>query len=77
MSASYPIGMFDNISAIVYYDWYEKKSYNFLNWQKQYNKLTLHLMAYVNPKIYNIPSQSFDEMLYAGKGLQFMLVYNH
>jgi hypothetical protein len=77
LSASYPVGMFDNISAIIYYDWSENKSYNFLNWQKQYNKLTLHLMAYLNPKNYNIPSQNFDEMLYAGKGLQLMLVYNH
>jgi hypothetical protein len=77
LSLSYPVGVFDNISAIVYYDWTNKRMYNFVNWQKQFNKLTLYLMGYINPKEYNIPTQRTDEILYAGSGIQFMLVFNH
>jgi hypothetical protein len=77
LSFSYPIGMFDNLSAIIYYDWTNSKAYNFLNWQKQFNKFTFHLMGYINPKVYNIPTQGTDEILYAGSGIQLMLVFNH
>ncbi|MBN2480384.1 MAG: hypothetical protein JXB19_01490 [Bacteroidales bacterium] len=77
LNLSYPVGVFDNISAIVYYDWTHNKSYNFLNWQKQFNKFTFYLMGYVNPGEYNIPTQDADEILYAGSGIQLMLVFNH
>ena len=43
MSLSYPIGTFDNIGAIIYYDWTNKCIYNFLNWQKQFNNLTFYI----------------------------------
>jgi hypothetical protein len=77
LSLSYPIGLSDNLSGIVYYDWNHRKSYNFLNWQKQFNKLTLYMMAYWNPEIYNIPAQGEGQNLFAGRGVQVMLVWNH
>ena len=77
LSLSYPIGLFDNLSGIVYYDWKNRKSYNFLNWQKQFNNLTLYVMGYWNPEIYNIPSQGEGQNFFAGRGIQIMLVYNH
>jgi hypothetical protein len=77
LSLSYPVGLFDNLSAIVYYDWKNKTIYNFLNWQKQFNRITLYLMGYWNPEDYKIPTQGSDENLYAGKGIQIMLVLNH
>jgi hypothetical protein len=76
-SLSYPVGIFDNISGIIYYDWKNKKSYNFLNWQKQFNNLTLYFMGYWNPEQYNIPAQGEGQNLFAGKGIQIMLVLNH
>lgn len=77
MSVSYPIGLFDNISGIVYFDWKNKKSYNFLNWQKQFDNITLYFMGYWNPEDYNIPAQGLGQNLFAGKGVQVMLVFNH
>jgi hypothetical protein len=77
LSLSYPISMFDNISAIIYYDWTNNRMYNFLNWQRQFDKFTLYIMGYSNPKEYNIPTQRPDEILYAGSGLQLMFVFNH
>jgi hypothetical protein len=77
LNLSYPVGMFDHISAIIYYDWTNNRIYNFLNWQKQFNKFTFYLMGYVNPKEYSIPTQHMDEILYAGSGIQLMVVFNH
>ncbi len=77
LSLSYPIGLFNNISGIVYYDWKSNKSYNFINWQKSFNNLSFYLMAFWNPEKYNIPTQTTDQNLMAGRGIQIMLVYNH
>jgi len=77
LNLSYPLGLFDKISAIVYFDWANNKAYNFLNWQRVFNKYTLYLMAYINPKDYNIPTPGSDDLLYAGSGIQLIFVFNH
>jgi hypothetical protein len=62
LNVSYPVGLFDNISYILYYDWRNNAAYNFVNWQKQFNRLTVHLMGYVNPKSYQIPTVTTSEI---------------
>jgi hypothetical protein len=76
-SVSYPVGLSDNISGIVYYDWKNRNVYNFVNWQKQFKNLTLYLIGYWNPDDYKIPTQDNGPNLFAGKGVQVMLVLNH
>ena len=77
LSLSYPIGVSDNLSGIVYYDWKNNNSYNFLNWQKQFKNTTLYLIGYWNPDKYEIPAQGNGQNIFAGKGIQIMLVLNH
>jgi len=77
LSVSYPIGLFDNLSGIVYYDWKNRNSYNFINWQKQFNKISFYVMGYWNPVNYNIPAVGSGPKLFAGKGIQIMFVWNH
>lgn len=77
LNLSYPIGMFDNLSAIVYYDWTNNKSYNFINWQKQFDKISLYFMGYWNPEVFQVPTQNTEQNLYGGKGIQVMFVFNH
>lgn len=77
LSLSYPVGLFDNLSAIIYYNWSDNSIYNFINWQRDFNHFTMYVMAYWNPKDYYIPLQGAAENLYAGKGMQVMLVLNH
>lgn len=74
---SYPVGILDNISTIVYYDWTNNNLYNFINWQRQLNRLTFYLMAFWNPPTYQLPQQEESGQLFAGKGVQLMLVFNH
>ncbi|MDO1446496.1 hypothetical protein Q0590_09565 [Rhodocytophaga aerolata] len=77
VSLSYPLGMFDNLSSIVYYDWMNKKAYNFVNWKHQFKKFFIYTMAYWNPVNSQLPQQGVAGNIYAGKGIQVMLVYNH
>jgi hypothetical protein len=76
-SLSYPIGLFDNISGIIYYDWKNENIYSFINWQKQFNIITIYFMGFWNPDRYYLPAQGGDQNLFAGKGIQIMLVLNH
>ncbi len=77
LNLSYLIGMFDNLSAIIYYNWTDNKAYNFITWQKQFNNITLYVMGYWNPEDYQIPTQNTEQTLFAGKGIQLMFVFNH
>ena len=76
-SISYPFGLSDNLNAIVYYEWLSKSFYNFLSWKKQFNKITLYSMVYLNPEINRLPLSRDSNNLMGGKGIQIMLVYNH
>jgi hypothetical protein len=77
LSVSYPLGLSDNLSGIVYYDWKNRNSYNFINWQKQFNNISLYIMGYWNPESYNIPAQGEGQNLFAGRGVQLMIVWTH
>jgi hypothetical protein len=77
LSLSYPLGLFSNIQGIVYYDWKNSSLYNFINLQRDFRHFSLYLMAYWNPEDYKIPTQEFEQNLYAGRGIQIMFVLNH
>jgi hypothetical protein len=77
MSVSYPIGIADNIGIIIFYDWENSALYNFINWHKQFDKLGIYLMAFWNPENYKMPLQEDAANLFAGKGIQVMVVWNH
>lgn len=76
-SLSYPLGMFDNLSAIFFYDWYNDAAYNYITWKKQFNKFYLYTMAYWNPAYESLPLGSDAQHLRGGKGIQLMIVFNH
>lgn len=77
LSLSYPLGIVDNMNAIVYYDWKNNASYNFVNWNHNFKNISLYLMGYWNPENFLLPQQGNTGNAYSGKGLQIMLVYNY
>lgn len=77
LSINYPLGLFDNLNAILYYDWYNQQTYSFAHWHRQFNRLGFYLMAFWNPSRFDLPQQQNQSQRFAGKGFQFMLVYNH
>jgi len=74
---SYPLGMFDKLSSIIYYNWTDHSTYSFLNWQRQFDNVLLYVMAYWNPESFQLPAQTGSQNIFAGKGIQIMFVYNH
>ncbi len=77
LSLSYPIGIFDNASAMFYYNWSADQSYNIVNWKKQFKRFYVYLIAYWNPDIYLLPQQQDVANLFSGRGIQIMAVFNH
>ncbi|MCB0853349.1 MAG: hypothetical protein KDD63_14085, partial [Bacteroidetes bacterium] len=76
-TASYPLGLFDQVNAILYYDWTNENVYNLLRWQHSFAKLTFNVLAFWNPTDSQLPQQQFSENLFGGKGIQILLVFNH
>jgi hypothetical protein len=77
LALRYPIGLLDNITAMIYYDWTNNDWYRFINWQRQYDKISLYLMVFWNPDEFGIYQNLEDNNLFTGTGLQFMFVYNY
>jgi len=77
ITISYPLGITDKLSTIFYYGWESRNIYSFLTWQKEFDKISLYLMAYWNPDLYELPAQNDTRAIYAGKGFQLMFVFNH
>ena len=77
VSLSYPLTMFHNLSAMVYYDWTNSSWYRFLNLQMVYDKWSFYLMGFRNPDSFQIYQNLDEPNIFAGKGIQLMFVYNH
>ncbi len=77
LSLSYPVGIFDNVNAIAYRDWTNGNLYSLVNWHRQYDRLGLYLMAFWNPETFRLPQQTEAAQMFAGRGFQVMLVFNH
>jgi len=74
---SYPLGFFDNLSAVTYYSWETEDFSFFLNFEHQFKHFTGYFMPYYNPEQQQGIAQ--NELIYtsSGPGLRLMLVYNH
>ena len=77
LSLNYPLGIIDNISLMVYYDWTNKDWYRFVNWQQTYDKWSFYLMGFWNPDKFQIYNNRQDYSFFTGTGFQFMVVFNH
>ncbi len=74
---SYPLGLFDSLTSVSYYNWTSETSAFFVNYQHQFKKITSYLMAYYNPKSQHGIQENELLNMSTGPGLRFMLVYNH
>ncbi|MBN1406661.1 MAG: hypothetical protein JW956_02665 [Calditrichaceae bacterium] len=77
LSLNYPLGLLDNLNSIFYYDWSNESMYRFLSWQRTYDQWSFYVMGFWNPSEFQIYQNQQDQNLFAGKGFQFMVVFNH
>lgn len=76
-STNYPLGLNEHLSAMMYYDWINQGLYNIVTWNHQFSNFTFYAMGYSNPSTYRVPLSANNINLFAGTGLQLMLVLNH
>jgi len=77
VSLSYPLGLLDNIRGMVYYDSENHDWYRFIDWQRTYDRWSSHIMGFWNPEQFQIYRNITENNLFAGKGVQIMVVINH
>ena len=77
LNLSYPFTLIDQLSAMFYYSWTDRQAYHLLNWKKQFNNFTFHLIGYWNPSAMNVPMPTANSSRFQGKGLQLMVVWNY
>lgn len=73
----YPLSILDSISGIFYYDWENKEFYRLINWQRTYDKWSINVLGFWNPKDFQIYQQQGTNGLFAGTGFQVMVIYNY
>ncbi len=76
-TVSYPLGLFDNLSTVFYYNWPTEDFTFFVNYQHQFKKITGYLMAYYNPETQGGIQENELIDTFSGPGVRIMLVYNH
>ncbi len=77
LSASYPLNIIHNLSAMLFYDFSNKNLYRFINWSVAYDKWSFYLMGFWNPETYSLYNVDPRTSLYGGWGFQLMAVFNH
>ncbi len=76
LSANYPFGISNRASCIVYYNWNDKSWYRIINLQRQSDNWTFYLFLFWNPDKVAIYNTGNENNMFAGKGVQFMTVFN-
>lgn len=77
LSADYPLGLVDRLRAVLFHDWTSGDWYRILTWQRTYDRWSFYILGFWNPETYRIPSAGGGANLFAGRGFQVMIVYNH
>ncbi|MCB9252004.1 MAG: hypothetical protein H6605_06025 [Flavobacteriales bacterium] len=77
LALRYPLTLFDNLQALVYYPWNNSNAVYLINLQHDFKKMTSYLMAYYNPDSFSGLQQNNLTNQFAGPGFRIMLVYNH
>jgi len=76
LMARYPLGILDNLAAVFYFDWRQKQSYNFISWQRTYDRWQFHVMLFWNPRQTRADAGQAGNNLYGGRGFQLLAVWN-
>lgn len=78
LNMTYPVGLFNNLSTVLYQDWTTDSFTFFMNFEHQFKNLTGYVMAYYNPETQQgVQQNDLVNNSFAGPGFRLMLVYNH
>lgn len=75
LAVSLPVGLLDNLRAIVYFDWTNRGLFSFLGWQRTTDNWMFSLSAFANPDRSTMAGR--PGAVAAGRGVRFDVVFNH
>jgi hypothetical protein len=73
--ARYPLGLLDELSAILYYDWTNDRLYSFVSWKRTSNAFSFSAILFRNPQELPVFPGSPGSSSFAGTGVQLLLAY--
>ena len=73
----YPAGILDTFSAIVFFDWENKKWYRTFTWQRSYDNWQFYLIGFWNPEFSAFYQNQDNRTSLAGRGFSMMVVFNY
>ncbi len=77
LALDYPFGLTDQIKGMLFYNWKTTDWYRFVSWQRMSDHWSFYVIGFWNPSSHQIfPSQQ-GKSLFAGKGFEVMIVFNH
>jgi len=76
LAFSYPFGLMNRLVAAFYYNWDNNDLYRFINFQRDYDLLSLNIIAFWNPEGSSLYGAGEERNLMAGTGLQLMATVN-
>lgn len=77
VALNYPLNVLDRLSCILYYDWNNKNLYSFLNWRRTYDQWIINVIGFWNPRLFHLFQNMAESNIFAGKGIQIMIIFNH
>jgi len=77
LSLSYPLGLVDNLRALVYYDWSNRGLYRYLSWQRTLDNWVFNVAAFWNPAHPAGLAGTSAASTASGNGLMVTVIFNH
>jgi len=74
---NYPLSLLDTVTGMFYHDRKSSGWYRFINFQHTLDQWSFYLIGFWNPEKFQIYQNLTEGNLFAGKGIQFMAVFNY
>jgi hypothetical protein len=73
----YPLSLLDQLAGVFFYDWKRQDLYTFLSWRRTYDNWQFFIMGFWNPVAFEVYRTPSGNNVFAGRGVQVMVVFNH
>jgi hypothetical protein len=76
-SGNYPLNIFSSISGMLYVNPNNGDIYRFLNLSLTFDRFSYYLIGFWNPSEFQLFNMENESVIFTGKGIQFMAVFNY
>lgn len=77
IQVSYPLGLYNTLSTVTYYNWNVDAFSFFINFQHDFKYVSGYLMAFYNPTKQNPGIENDFTNAFPGPGIRLLIVFNH